>query len=246
MSHAYREFQAAAELSPAVECLWSMEVSEAESKSILPDGCMDLVFRFFKTFASFQWVGVMTRPHVAAMRTGELIVGVRFRPGMLTTMLDIEVSATADASGNLARCADWGLLNLDARLLRSESCEERVDLLQRGLRLKESGGPVQAAIDRLVETDGRATMDELMDVAGVGERQLRRSFQSRVGVAPKRLARIIRFRHALDATRVGGQGRLADIASERGYFDQAHMAKDFQEFGGAPPTAFLGAKSVSY
>lgn len=241
MSHSYREFKTTAELAPAIECFWSVEAQQTGDTSILPDGCSDLVFRFTRGFASFRWVGVMTRPHFAAIQAGESIVGVRFRPGMLSSVLDIDMSAIADASGDLAACAEWRLLKLEARLRRSVSAEERIELLQRSLCLKGSGGPTQAAIHRLIETGGRATLNELMDVAGLGDRQLRRSFQTRVGVAPKRLARILRFRHALDAARVGGQNRLADIASEKGYFDQAHMAKDFQEFGGASPTAFVRA-----
>lgn len=58
------------------------------------------------------------------------------------------------------------------------------------------------------------------------------------GLAPKLLMRVLRFRRAfrlLDRSAAGGWGRVAVSA---GYFDQAHLIREFREFAGAAPSVF--------
>lgn len=67
---------------------------------------------------------------------------------------------------------------------------------------------------------------------GPGGRELRRRFHDAVGLSPKLLARILRFRDGVDAlARAPGleKGRLA---LRLGYYDQAHFGRDFQELAG--------------
>jgi AraC-like DNA-binding protein len=62
-----------------------------------------------------------------------------------------------------------------------------------------------------------------------------RLFQREVGVGPKLLARIARLQRAV----AGVQGRpgrsLAQAALDAGYFDQAHMDRDFRVLAGQSP-----------
>lgn len=74
-----------------------------------------------------------------------------------------------------------------------------------------------------------------------GAPETRRAFRELFGTTPKRFERILRFRRALDALS-RGDGSLADVAYEHGYYDQAHFANDFREHAGMTPSAFLRAK----
>ncbi len=64
-----------------------------------------------------------------------------------------------------------------------------------------------------------------------------------MGVSPKRLARILRFRSAYVALARGGA--QTEVALEAGYSDQAHLLRDFRELAGAPPSRVLGQASDS-
>jgi AraC-like DNA-binding protein len=59
-----------------------------------------------------------------------------------------------------------------------------------------------------------------------------------VGITPKLLARIVRFQRVFSEWRADPK-RLSRVAAECGYFDHAHLVRDFRELAGVPPAAFL-------
>lgn len=59
-----------------------------------------------------------------------------------------------------------------------------------------------------------------------------------VGVGPKALHRVIRFRRYYGALRDGHPGSDAALAS--GYYDQSHANRDFRAFAGASPREHFG------
>jgi transcriptional regulator GlxA family with amidase domain len=61
-------------------------------------------------------------------------------------------------------------------------------------------------------------------------------------MAPKMLARLLRFGRARDLLERDDGTRFADIAETCGYYDQAHLNRDFRAFAGAPPGSFLARR----
>lgn len=102
---------------------------------------------------------------------------------------------------------------------------------------------------RLVETGGRLPVGELCDELGCSRKHMLRRFNEQIGVAPKTFARVLRFQRAVhmlghrdgaswaDEHEFGAGRRMSwgEIALECGYFDQAHMNRDFRQFAGASP-----------
>jgi AraC-like DNA-binding protein len=96
---------------------------------------------------------------------------------------------------------------------------------------------------RLLDTRGLAPVRELAAETGWSERHLRARFQQQVGLAPKAAARVIRFDNARrELQRRAAAGRslaLADLAASFGYFDQAHLDREFGLLAGCPPTRWV-------
>jgi AraC-like DNA-binding protein len=78
-----------------------------------------------------------------------------------------------------------------------------------------------------------ATVAETADRLGWTPRGLARRFVERVGLAPKRFARVRRLQRLL-AT----DGDWASRAAACGYHDQAHMIHEFRELAGMLPTGY--------
>jgi transcriptional regulator GlxA family with amidase domain len=84
-------------------------------------------------------------------------------------------------------------------------------------------------------------IDDLAAGVGTSVRTLERAFDETVGVSPKTLARIVRFRRALVLLDAPRRASFAAIALDCGYADQSHLVRDFRDFAGGPPTAYLAA-----
>ena len=73
--------------------------------------------------------------------------------------------------------------------------------------------------------DGPAARDERAAIPA--------ALPGRSGLRPKQLCRVLRFRRACALAGRGLPWGL--VAAEAGYFDQAHLIRDFHEFTGDTP-----------
>jgi AraC-like DNA-binding protein len=97
--------------------------------------------------------------------------------------------------------------------------------------------------DRLVASGGRCSVGGLTAETGWSDRHLRGKFRAETGLTPKAAARVIRFDRARRLLQVraasGALPSLADLAADCGYYDQAHLAREFRDLAGCPPSAWL-------
>jgi AraC-like DNA-binding protein len=124
-------------------------------------------------------------------------------------------------------------------------------------------GSIAGAWRRLVAADGRIALGSLVAEADCSHRTLIARFRASVGFPPKTMARLLRFNRVvrsldgLTGARAGepaGKPYLeasrfetrapsaipwAEVAADCGYVDQAHLIKEFREFTGRTPDAFL-------
>ena len=65
-------------------------------------------------------------------------------------------------------------------------------------------------------------------------------FGEQLGLSPKTYARVLRFEHAVERLGRDDGARFAEIAQDCGYYDQAHLNRDFREFAGTSPGDYVG------
>jgi carbon monoxide dehydrogenase subunit G len=80
----------------------------------------------------------------------------------------------------------------------------------------------------------------------VSHGHLDRQFTEQVGLSPRTLARILRMRRLLEAIHVHGSVGWALKAAELGWFDQAHLIRDFKRHTGVTPSHYLAAQRSTY
>jgi len=143
------------------------------------------------------------------------------------------IIALADALGD-------GALALRERLLNTDSFEARFECVERWLlaRLQPRSvvhPAVRWAVDRIAASGGRMAIDDLAAQTGFTRRHLGNLFERQVGLSPKTLSRIHRFRGALAMLGNGGEVPWTELAEQCGYYDQSHLINEFRRFTGFSP-----------
>lgn len=234
----YRELAPSRELHALVACRWIRRVPEdyaGDSTLILPDGCVDLLWRD----GELQLAGVDRSAKASPVRAGETILGLRLRPGIAGPVLGMPASEVLDGHFPLPDVLGEEAAEVEERLGEARDEREAFALLESAVSSRiadrEPDTLVLAATRRLGFPGSR--VEWLADALGISERQLRRRFHTAVGYGPKTLDRVLRFRRlvAQASSIAAGRGDLARVAADLGYADQAHMTRDCVELSGLPP-----------
>ena len=139
----------------------------------------------------------------------------------------------------------WGAhaRTLQTRMEDASTPQQMLTLLRSALVPRMAVSPAQRAIQSLASGAGTIPLVQIGRQAGLSERQLRRRCLEETGITPKRLARISRFRRTCAS--IDSQAKLdwASLALECGYYDQAHLINDFNEFSGCTPGDYLRQRS---
>jgi len=100
-----------------------------------------------------------------------------------------------------------------------------------------------ADLARLAETDrSLRRLDDLAEAARIGVRTLQRLFAEYAGVSPTWVLRRYRLLEAAETVRDGRPVVWAQVATDLGYSDQAHLVRDFRAAVGTTPAAYAAAQ----
>ncbi|MGH3248668.1 MAG: helix-turn-helix transcriptional regulator [Trebonia sp.] len=173
-------------------------------------------------------------------------LGARALLGMPAGELaSIDVEA-ADVLGRLAGEVRERVLSASDWAGRFAVLEEVLAGRVRAARAPHGAVPrpeVSYAWARLRQSRGAVSVADLAAETGWSARHLGSQFRAETGLSPKAGARVIRFdlarRRLLRRQPEGGRVMLAELAAECGYYDQAHLARDFRDLAGCSPSVLL-------
>lgn len=139
---------------------------------------------------------------------------------------------------------------LRERLLAATGWRERFAVVDAELlRLVQPAdlpGAVTAVWDRLLASRGTVGVAELAGDLGWSSRYLGSRFRTEIGLGIKEAARVVRFDRARrllqNSTAAGRRPALADLAAGCGYYDQAHLAREFGALAGCAPSHWLATE----
>ncbi len=266
----YREIKPTLPLRRFVECFWALEAEFGENGSsdngrsavapperILPDGCVELILNFGDPF--FQHceskrqlqprnfiVGQMTGPILISPGGKVELLGIRFQPGGTRPFLAVpadEITDRVTDLGSFSRQFERDLLQVCEQGATIADKIAAVDgfLCERVVKSEYDLRLIELATS-IIAYRGFVSVDQLASDAGVSNRQLERRFLREVGIGPKLLARIVRFQQVFRAVEQCDSAWAA-VAVECGYYDQAHLIRDFNQFAQQTPAVLFASQS---
>ena len=244
MPPTYREIAPAAALADWVECFWHLESNEPVARHpVPPDGCLDIIYT---PGEGLRAVGAMTVEQSFAFPAPMYSVGVRFQPGMAGSFMRV---APGELTDRIVPLADmWGRQGaaLARRMNDASTGRAALGILMNAMAAPaDAANAVQRAIAALVSAGGLADLEWLARQANLSPRQFRRRCLEESGLTPKFMARVLRFRRASQMAEQATRHGWAGIACEAGYFDQAHLIRDFREFTGRTPMTVFSNPTVA-
>jgi AraC-like DNA-binding protein len=207
---------------------------------------MDILLRRASTDEPFraQIVGTMTTALVVEEGHGTECLGVRFRPGEAFRFLRVPASEATNEIVPLD--AAWGSIvrELEDRVTEAPDEVSRIRAIDAFLiDQAKSAAPGDFRIRRAIRSamlEGATPRDP-----NIGSRQLRRIFDTFVGISPKALSRVLRMKRAVAMMDGQWPGSWAALASLCGYCDQSHLVREFQTLVGLSPAQFAKTRVMS-
>lgn len=253
-------FQPNQDLAALVKCYWTLESPKEktpEKNTIVPDGCMKMIFHYGDPYKHYTEdgssillpryfvIGQLTQPYEVEPigETGTFFVC--FHPNGFFPFSTIPVKEMENTAVPLEILFGTDGMEIGKKILNAHSTVERIDLIERFLinRLTNTeiiDQVVKATVETILTADGQLSVDELCRQANTNRRQLARKFSSTIGLSPKQLSKTIRLQATLKTLLTRKITSLTDLAYNSEYYDQAHFIKDFKEFTGLTPKEFYG------
>ena len=242
----YQEFEPPAALKPFVRVIWTYADPDPAPvvQRIAPDGCPELIFDIgapyeeqaedgeWRLQPSALFAGQMTRPLALRPVGPTELVAIRFAPDGARDWLGLPLAAATDRRLDMVE-------RLKGFSAPAGDPEAQVAAFTGWLadQRRRAGWTVDPVVRAEIEA---AAADRASPVRTPSDqRALQRRFADRVGVSPRMLRSVFRFRrvfdHAAHPGRPEAEGWL-EAGLEAGYFDQPQMARDFRRFLGCTAT----------
>ena len=231
-----RFIEAVDALRPYVGCFWVITAKRGAMIRVVPDTSTSISIQP-QPDRSSAWVlrGPLVEPQVRRFAAAATLIGVRLRPGVAFLVTGIAADALVGRRIRLRGHAYRAL----ACEPPSRTPEQHVEVLQRFLvdRLMhvQVHDVVAKALLMVERAHGCVRVADIAAECRVSQRHLNRLMRTWVGYGVKRLSRIARFQTALEQMEQSPSRSGAALASENGYFDQAHLTLDMTRLADATP-----------
>lgn len=168
--------------------------------------------------------------------------GVRTLFGMPASELAGIVVSLEDVLGRLG-------IELVERMREASTWQERfaaADLVlsKAMVGTHEPAPEIARAWDVIVDSEGTVEVGAVAKEVGWSRRHLSEKFRAELGISPKVAARVTRFAHSRRMLTAPGRHGLATIAAHCGYYDQAHLTREWNELAGCTPGTWLAEEEL--
>jgi AraC-like DNA-binding protein len=256
----YREIKPNASAARFVKCYWLLEDSEPSSSAqrIVPDGRAQLILnlgRPYQAQTNRGWqlqpkcffIGQITAPLLLRATGPFRMIGINFHPHAASQLLKIPMCQLTDTAAISLDDFSGQLFREFTRIEELRSPLEWFPALDHiihtlGERGVTDNRLLSVAVKKLEQAGGLMSIATVADHVGLSSRQFERRFTQAAGITPKLFCRIQRFQRVFPILENEHSG-WADAAVRCGYYDQAHLIRDFREFAGKPPIALLAKET---
>lgn len=195
--------------------------------------------------------GLHTRPAVIAHDGVQYGVQLELTPAGARSLLGLPAGELGPTVVHLGELLGPGTYEIAERMAVPPSWSERFGVLDDVLscrtdRAAACAGYLAHAWQRIVGSGGTARVGDVAADLGWSRRHLGARFAREYGLTLKEAARVVRFESSKRLLQRPNRPTLAEVAAACGYYDQAHLARDWNALAGCPPSVWLAAEELPF
>ncbi len=252
-------------LAGFVEYLWMQEgpVPSHAYERVVPTGTVEIVIALatptlrvggresaLVRVGAAMVCGAQSAPFVVDARAQTRLIGVHFKPGGAFPFFAAPASVLRNLRIGLGDVWGRDVEDLQEQLVTAPSATACFAIMERALvarivRPLARHPAVAYALRALCNAGGTPTIESVRKTTGLSPRRFIEVFDREVGLSPKLFARVSRMQEVLRRLEDPVAVDWVETALAEGFFDQAHLIRDFKEFTGLAPTAYLERRAPS-
>jgi AraC-like DNA-binding protein len=233
----YRELPPRPDLAEIVNCVWTFDGDDVlADQPVAPDGRCELIVHCAEPYheylpnsdvavrqAPILFAGQVTRPLILRAGGSVSVVAVRFNPAGAWPFIGSSLAAFTNRRVDLTSVFGEEAQKVLMRI-RSAPKVQRLHITQefvahRVMAARRMRDPLVERCVSLVYENSLESIDSARTEAGLSMRQLQRRFATVVGVPPRTLAAIVRFRRVFEALQRSDARSWTEAAHAAGYYD---------------------------
>lgn len=237
----YSEFQEKDTHTKSTMLFYQFKMNEnfSDSISVIPDGCIDILFSCNHEKPSANVCGSVLQRKSISLQADHEYFGVRFLPNQETKNMRYSLKETVDREVPLA-----DMISIDesivSEIIYKQGFHEKIALFKQMIKsniFSEDSSPtiIKYSLNRIYARKGNISINQLAEETGYSARYIRKKFEDNIGISPKLFSQIVRFQYSLFMLIKNNKYSISDIINENGYYDQAHLINEFKKFGYLSP-----------
>lgn len=183
--------------------------------------------------------------------SGDLsMIVVVLQPHTLFTHFRIPAEQLKDQTLSLVDLFGQEARDLEEQVIAAVSIDQAIEHIENLLRKKLMASSalnteISMAMKVIYQHQGILSIDQLLQILPVTEKQLERKFKEHIGISPKRFADTIKFQHFLKLLqKQSDKDKIAELIYTSGYYDQAHLNNNFKRMTGLSPRQYKHSQQL--
>lgn len=192
------------------------------------------------------WIsGMQKQAIIYKNNTDSTIISIRFTAGGFFSLTKIPVTAISHVGVEAEAVLGNSFRDFYQQLLNTASITDKFLLIEKYFLQYSVDECLEHDIVRFINQNIDKPIDWLMHKSGYSQKHVIHLLKKHTGFSPKYLQRIYRFHQVVNEIQKHKDHiDWFSIVHRHGYYDQAHLIKDFSHFTGLKPMEYLKSQQV--
>jgi AraC-like DNA-binding protein len=250
----YSEHRPSTQLTDIIECYWELELNSnslsEESEFFPPDCTFDIILSYTPFYYKFSddhtWKKSPGNKVLFGLRSKgisfygdykQVLFGIRLKAFALYPWANCTMQKLNDAVFKLNDIVDLNRsqkLQLELMVTYS-SVQDKCSVSNSLFKSLDSNFThvdqcLRERVNYILDRKGSLKIGEMYAQFNISKYSLQRQFIKKIGISPKLISKIWRFNYFLNLRERFPNEKMTILGIEAGYYDQAHLIRDFKSF----------------